>query len=86
MKHTFAQLVAVDMASYQIRLFFCHVLQATAKLRAAESATNPAEREALAREAVALLLKVPQCVNLDQIVMRLAYLKQYTVCGLHVYS
>ncbi len=59
--------------------FFHHHLQATAKLKQAEEAGSPSEKERLAREAVAQLLKVPQCVNLEQMVPRLAYLKQYEV-------
>lgn len=55
------------------------LLQATAKLKAAEEAGSAAERDAAAREALAGLLRVPQCVNLSQMVGRLAFLRQYEV-------
>lgn len=57
----------------QDRQFF----QATAKLKAAEEAGSAAERDAAAREALAGLLRVPQCVNLSQMMGRLAFLRQY---------
>eukprot|EP00878_Enallax_costatus_P016050 GHUV01016827.1.p1 GENE.GHUV01016827.1~~GHUV01016827.1.p1 ORF type:complete len:1150 (+),score=458.72 GHUV01016827.1:567-4016(+) len=57
----------------QDRQFF----QATAKLKAAEQAATAAERDAAAKEALAGLLRVPQCVNLSQMVGRLAFLRQY---------
>ncbi|KAF8069564.1 NUP155 [Scenedesmus sp. PABB004] len=57
----------------QDRQFF----QATAKLKAAEEAGSAAERDAAARDALAGLLRVPQCVNLGQLVPRLAFLRQY---------
>eukprot|EP00879_Flechtneria_rotunda_P014909 GHRR01015578.1.p2 GENE.GHRR01015578.1~~GHRR01015578.1.p2 ORF type:complete len:614 (+),score=290.82 GHRR01015578.1:3672-5513(+) len=53
------------------------VLQATAKLKAAEEAASPAERDAAAHEALTTLLRVPQCVDLGQIVPTLAYLRQW---------
>jgi hypothetical protein len=55
------------------------LLQATAKLKAAEEAGSAAERDAAAREALAGLLRVPQCVNLSQMIGRLAFLRQYEV-------
>jgi hypothetical protein len=60
-------------------LLACHLLQATVKLKAAEEAGSAAERDAAAREALAGLLRVPQCVNLSQMVGRLAFLRQYEV-------
>jgi len=58
------------------------VLQATARLKAAEEASSAAERDAAAKEALVGLLKVPQCVNLAQMVPRLAFLRQYEVSRL----
>lgn len=60
-------------------------MQATAKLKAAEQAGTAAERDAAAKEALAGLLRVPQCVNLNQMVGRLAFLRQYEV-GLCVFA
>ncbi|KAI8471772.1 MAG: nucleoporin-domain-containing protein [Monoraphidium minutum] len=51
--------------------------QATAKLKAAEEAAAPGERAALAAEAVAQLLRVPQVVPLQQMAPRLVFLRQW---------
>jgi hypothetical protein len=51
--------------------------QANAKLNAAEAAGSAAERDALTKEALAGLLRVPQCVQLGNAVPRLAFLRQY---------
>jgi hypothetical protein len=66
-----------------ICIYLCNrrALQATAKLKAAEEAGSAAERDAAAREALAGLLRVPQCVNLSQMIGRLAFLRQYEVRG-----
>jgi hypothetical protein len=55
------------------------LVQATAKLSAAEGAGSAAERDALVAEALQGLLAVPQCVNLAEFVPRLAFLRQYKV-------
>lgn len=66
------------------RAFF----QATARLKAAEQAGSLAERDAAARDALSGLLRVPQCVDLAQLVGRLAHLRQYEVRvrGLRVFK
>jgi len=51
--------------------------QASAKLKQAEALTNPSEREALTREAVAQLRRVPLACNLEFLVSQLAYLRQF---------
>ncbi|KAL4426022.1 hypothetical protein ABPG75_010038 [Micractinium tetrahymenae] len=49
--------------------------QASGLLQRAEAAAATADREALAREAVALMLRVPLAVDLAQVVPQLAYLR-----------
>lgn len=56
--------------------------QASAILKAAEAASSGgSERDALARQAVALLLRVPLAVPLDTMVAQLAALRAYEVGG-----
>lgn len=51
--------------------------QAAAKLKNAESAATPGERDVLAAAGVALLLRVPQVVDLSALTAQLAALGQY---------
>ena len=51
--------------------------QATARLKAAEEAASPSERAALAADAAARLLRVPQVVPLAQVGPRLVFLRQW---------
>lgn len=55
------------------------MLQASAKLKAAEAAPNPSARAALVSDALATLSRVPLACNLEYLVSQLAYLRCYEV-------
>lgn len=54
-------------------------MQASAKLKQAESASSSAERDSLTAEAVASLRLVPLSCNLAYLVSQLVYLNNYEV-------